>query len=197
MKGAWFTHLGAWLLGCVAAVLVAPTLRAFLSPWSVIDESKIVMFSSDGCMVSRRALNLVRADSRLAEFIVPVPADGPETEAAIVCAAALEILGEESSRVRWLPESLACRWLTEDAFAVIPEGGVPTPSWYSAGGFVDRAGSADEAALFGERGWRIEWTPSGLRLSRLDEPVPQTEPATPELGRIEDLGMSSYRDDRW
>ena len=29
-------------------------------------------------------------------------------------------------------QDVACRWLSDDAFAVIPEGGVPTPSWYFA-----------------------------------------------------------------
>lgn len=197
MKRPWSIHLGAGLLGCMLAVLLAPGLRRFLSPWSAIDEHRIVMFASDGCMVSRRAIGLVQADPRLAAFIVPVPADGPEAESPLVCAAALKILGEDDARVRWLPAALACRWLTEDAFAVVPEGGVPTPSWYFAGAFAEGADSADERALFSDRGWRIEWTPTGLRLSPLDEPTPQTQPATQTIRRIEDLGMSSFRDDRW
>src|SRR5690606_33457058 len=102
----------------------------------------------DGCNTSRRAIEQVQADPRLARFIVPVPADGAEAEAPIVCAAALQILGQQHPRVRWLPAALACRWLTEDASAVIPPEGVPTPSWYHAGEFADRAGSAGEAALF-------------------------------------------------
>ncbi|MBA3548636.1 MAG: hypothetical protein H0T76_19295 [Nannocystis sp.] len=191
-------HLGAGLLGCAAAALVAPALRAYLSPWSAIGEHKIRMFSSDACKTSRRAIELVQADSRLAAFIVPVPADGPEYESPLVCAAALKLLGEQHARVRWLPEALACRWLTEDAFTVVPEGGVPTPSWYAAGEFADGATSAGEAALFGEYGWRIEWPPTGLRLSPLDEPAPKAKAAEPRtIRRIEDLGMSSYRDDRW
>ena len=129
MRSPWLIHLGAWLLGCVTAVLLAPTLRAVLSPWSAIGEHKIVMFSSDACLTSRRAIESVQSDPRLAAFIVPVPADGPKAEARAVCAAALELLREHISAVRWLPEALACRWLTEDAFAVIPQNGVSTPSW--------------------------------------------------------------------
>lgn len=155
------------------------------------------MFSSDSCKTSRKAIELVKADARLSAFIVPVPADGPEHESPRVCAAALQILGESHARLRWLPEALACRWLTEDAFARVPPRGVPTPSWYAAGKFADQAGNADEAALFSERGWRIEWTPNGLRLSPLAEPPPITQPVTQTIRRIEDLGMSSYRDDRW
>jgi hypothetical protein len=128
---------------------------------------------------------------------VPVPAGGPEAESPRVCAAALKILGEDHARVRWLPGALACRWLTEDAYAVVPEGGVPTPSWYYAGAFIDGADSAEERALFNDRGWRIEWTPAGLRLSPLDEPAPRAEPAAQTIRRIEELGMSSFRDDRW
>jgi hypothetical protein len=155
-------HFGAWLLGCAFAVAVAPALRAFLSPWNVIGEDKIVMFSSDACTTSRRALERVQADPRLAAVIVPVPAGGPSQAAPTVCAAALELLGAQSWRVRWLPETLACRWLTEDAFAVIPKGGVSTPSWYSAGELIDDARSAEETALFQARGWRIEWIYTGL-----------------------------------
>ncbi|MBZ5714221.1 hypothetical protein [Nannocystis pusilla] len=196
MSRAWLFHLGAWLLGCMVAVALAPVLRGFLSPWRVIGPDKIAMFSSDACKTSRSALEHVRGDPRLAAFIVPVPANGPDAEAPIVCAAALEILAVESWGVRWLPAALACRWLKEDAFAVVPEQGVPTPSWYVAGRFVDGARSADEAAVFAARGWRIEWTYRGLRLSRLDAPPPPEEPAPP-IRRIEDLGLSSYRDDRW
>ena len=194
----WVVHLGAGLLGCGIAGLAAPALRGLLSPWSAIDDHRIVMFSSDACKTSRRALEMVQADPRLAAFIVPVPADGPQGASPLVCAAGLKILGEEHARVRWLPAALACRWLTEDASAVLPEGGVPTPSWYVAGAFVDDATSAEEAALFADRGWRIEWTPAGLRLSPLDDPPPRMQPAehTP-IARIEELGMSSYRDDRW
>lgn len=196
MMRTWLIHLGAWLLGCATAAVLASTLRGFLSPWNAIGDEKIVMFSSDGCKTSRRAIELVRADPRLATIIVPVPADGPSVAAPSICAAALEILGMQSRWVHWLPEALACRWLTEDAFAVIPEEGVPTPSWYSAGAFVNEAGSDEEAAFFRMRGWRIEWARSGLRLSRLDEPAPADEPAPP-IRRIEDLGKNSYRDDRW
>ena len=78
--------------------------------------------------------------------------------------------------------------------AVVPEGGVPTPSWYVAGTFIDEATSAEEVALFADRGWRIEWPPTGLRLSPLDRP--QLVVHAPVV-RIEQLGMSSYRDDRW
>lgn len=101
-------HFGAWLLGCAFAVAVAPALRAFLSPWNVIGEDKIVMFSSDACTTSRRALERVQADPRLAAVIVQVPAGGPSQAAPTVCAAALELLGAQSWRVRWLPETLAC-----------------------------------------------------------------------------------------
>ena len=198
MSRPWAIHLGAGLFGCGLAVLLALALRSLLSPWSAIDGHRIVMFSSDACKTSRGALETVQADPRLASFIVPVPADGPQGENPLVCAATLKILGEDHARVRWLPAALACRWLAEDAFAVVPEGGVPTPSWYVAGAFVDDATSAEEAALFAERGWRIEWTPVGLRLSPLDEPPPPMQPAVQEpIVRIEELGMSSYRDDRW
>lgn len=197
MTRPWSIHLGACLLGCVAAALLAPALRAFLSPWSALGDDTIVMFASDMCKTSRGAVESIRADPRLAAFIVPVPADGPDRPAPLVCAAALARLGETHPRVRWLPESLACRWLAEDASAVLPEDGVPTPSWYAAGKLVDDFGSEHETALFGERGWRIEWTPAGLRLSPLAEPRPATEPAAQTIRRIEDMGKSSYRDDRW
>ena len=81
---------------------------------------------------------------------------------------------------------------------MVPDDGVPTPSWYFAGVFVDDATSAEEAKLFADRGWRIEWTPTGLRLSPLDEPPPPMPPVVDKpITRIEELGMSSYRDDRW
>ena len=196
MTSPWI-HLGAGLLGCAVAVLVAPALRASLSPWSAIGADTIVMFSADRCLISRRALERVRADPRLAEFIVPVPALGPEVEAPLVCSAALEILGEQHAPLRWLPEALACRWLAEDAFAVVPEQGVPTPSWFAGGAFLDAADSAGEAALFRAHGWRIEWTVTGMRLSPLAEPAPPVETEVQTIRRVEDLGMSSYRDDRW
>ena len=197
MSRPWLTNFTAWLLGCAIAVLLAPAFRTSLSPWRAIGEDKILMFSSDSCMTSRRAIEFVRADPRLKDLILPVPASGPQGVDPIVCTAALEVLGKEHPWVRWLPQDVACRWLSDDAFAVIPEGGVPTPSWYFAGGLVGRAGSAEEAALFSEHGWRIEWTPTGLRLSRLDEPAPQTKEPVRAIRRIEELGMSSYRDDRW
>lgn len=196
MMRTWLIHLSAWLFGCATAVALAPALRGSFSPWNMIGKDRIAMFSSDACKTSRRAIERVRADPRLAAFIVPVPADGPSASAPFVCDAALEVLGAQSWRVRLLPEALACRWLTEDAFAVIPEEGVPTPSWYSAGVFVDDAESAEEAALFQTRGWRIDWTHTGPRLSPLAEPAPPDEPVPP-IRRIEDLGKSTYRDDRW
>ncbi len=73
MRRRGLIHLGAGLLGCAAAVLLAPALRGYLSPWSAIDEHKILMFSSDACKTSRRAIELVQADPRLTKFIVPAP----------------------------------------------------------------------------------------------------------------------------
>ncbi len=195
MNSRW-THLGAWALGCMVAVILAPYLRIIVSPWRAIGPDKVVMFSSDSCEISRRAVALVEADARLSHFIVPVPAGGPGQPAPVICAASLSILRQQHPGLRAIPDALACRWLIEDAFAAIPAGGVATPSWYFEGHFADRAGSAEEAALFHAHGWRIEWTHTGLRLSPLDGPAPQTEKA-PEIRRIEDLGMSSFRDDRW
>ncbi len=196
MTKSWWMMLGVWVLGCLAATSLVPSLRAIFSPWRAIEQEQIVMFSSDSCMVSRRAVALIQADPRLADFIVPVPAGGPGKPAVAICEASLQILHKHRPWIRWMPETLACSWLAEDAFAVVPEDGVPTPSWYSEGKFVGSAGSAEEAALFRSHGWRIEWTHAGLQLSPLDEVVATVEVPS-AIRRIEDLGMSSFRDERW
>lgn len=192
-------HLGAWLAGSIVGAFFWPSVRHWLSPWSAIDASQIVMFSSDACGTSRKALELVAADDRLEDLIVPVPADGPDEYSPTTCAAALHTLAKKSGWVRLLPERLACYWLAADAYAVEPQGGVPTPSWFTlAGGFTGPFGSDSEAELFRKRGWRIQWSAGGVGLTRIDEAHPELATIPDEAyRRVEDLGVSAYRDERW
>ena len=186
--GRRWTYALAWLVGCGLATAALPSLRKQLSPWAAIGPDRIVMLSSDSCMTSLRATELIRGDSALSRLLVPVPADGPGVPAPVTCRAAIEILASDHWPLRILPEDLACRWLVRDASAVVPKAGVPTPSWYADGHLVPRD---QEVELFRARGWNVGWGATGLRLWRVGTPEPEPPPLRVE--RIEDLGVTSYR----
>jgi hypothetical protein len=185
-------HAVAWSTGCLIAAAVLGPARRALSPWAAIDAEQIVMLSSDGCMTSRRATELVQSDPRLAGLVIPVPIGGPDADQPLTCAAALRALEPTRPIGRWIPTRLACRWLQEDVGKVLPHEGVATPSWYVHGQLIESANeSAGESALFLGKGWHIAWGPMGLQLWPVGEEAP---PVTrPSIARIEDMGMSSYR----
>ncbi len=93
------------------------------------------------------------------------------------------------------PAALACRWLKEDAFAVVPEQGVLTPSWYVAGRFVDGARSADEAAVLPRAGGESSGPTGAASLAARCTASARGAGAADPSAR--GSGKSSYRDDRW
>jgi hypothetical protein len=180
-------HLVAVLLGCTLAAVLLPNMRRSFSPWSVISRNQIVMYSSESCPTSRKAVALVESDPRLMKLIVPVPVDPPGGQLPSSCVVALKSLRAEHARLRFLPDVLACRFLWEDARAVTPEAGVSTPSWYHEGAFVP---AKDEVDFFAAFGWQIEWAPHGLRLVQDHE---EFRAADSERTDIEGLGTNGWR----
>ena len=180
----WMKYAVSWALGCSTAVADYLLVRREFSPWASVDGGKIIMLSSDHCGTSQKALRLIQSDPELSALIIPVPADGVDVDQPRTCAAALAAIGASQRHVRWLPPTLACKWLKEDVADALDDALVPTPSWYVAGELVTYQDEARERELFREYGSAIEWTAKGLRLSSLNGDMISTEPVDAKITAI-------------
>lgn len=173
--------------GGVAGIALAVILRNLLSPFRYLPEDRIWVFVSPGCPYSVDIFAQVNAASDVFEdTLLLLPAD--DSPASLpgslgMCKATLrQISWANRIQSTFVPETLACRWLVEDAADVYHEISVSWPTWYYQGHVL---GDAEFTSLMQSRGFELDDATNtllrqGEAVPNARQPRPTEQPVGPE-----------------